>query len=70
MSKKKRDAQVILDIILPKNISIDGKMPTDAEAGALYSMWKESPPGSSSFSVPAKYKKLVNSWKIKRASSK
>ena len=66
MALKKVDAQFVLDIILPKNMYSDPNTPTDSEATALYSLWKESPPGGvDRFIVPAQHKPLINAWKAK-----
>lgn len=64
MALKKVDAQIILDIILPKEM-MDPNSPSDREAEALYTMWKSSPPGVETFSVPMEHKGLINQWKSK-----
>lgn len=61
----KKKAQIMLDIILPKNIRMDRNSPTDNEAGALYSMWKSSPPNTQTFKVPDEYRRHINAWKSK-----
>lgn len=63
MADKK--AQIMLDIILPKHISLDPKAPSDTEAAALYKLWKGSPPGTESFRVPPGMIEHMSSWKIK-----
>ena len=61
----KRKAQIMLDIILPKNIRLDSSSPSDVEASALYDMWRESPPGTNAFSVPKGMLRHINAWKTK-----
>ena len=64
MALKKVDAQLILDIILPKefNMRTNGG-PNDKEANALYDLWKGSPSGCDSFEVPDNNRHYINSWK-------
>lgn len=59
----KRKAQIMLDIILPKNIRMDSSSPSDVEASALYEMWKSSPPGTKEFMVPKTMVRHINAWK-------
>lgn len=65
MALKRVDAQFVLDIILPKNMYTDHSAPNDAEANALYSLWKDSPPGGDNFVVPTHHRHLINAWKAK-----
>jgi hypothetical protein len=60
-----KTSQFILDIILPKTRRADPMQPTDDEAGALYSLWKNSPPGAASFSLPREQKHMLSAWKVK-----
>ena len=66
MALKRVDAQIILDIILPKEMKMhDPNNPSDREVEALYAMWKTSPPGANVFSVPVEHRGLINQWKAK-----
>lgn len=60
-----KTSQFILDIIMPRPKMSDPSMPSDAEAGALYSLWKSSPPGTNTFSVPIEHRSMISAWKVK-----
>lgn len=50
MSQKK-ESQGLLDFFLPKNFSVPSRL-TDDEAELLYKIWKSTPNGTNTFSLP------------------
>ena len=59
------EAQSLFDLIFPKEMRLQAGL-SDQEAGLIYNMWKNSPVGSTQFSIPAEVdRKIVSSLKTK-----
>lgn len=59
------EAQSLFDLIFPKDMRAQIGL-SDAEAGVIYKMWKNSPPGAQQFAVPAETDRgIVSSLKTK-----
>jgi hypothetical protein len=60
-----KQSQYLLDIILPKDFRPTKNVPTDEEAKALYTLWKDAPNGTSAFALDNGNKKFLSGWKVK-----
>lgn len=64
LNNTETSAQSLFDLIFPREMRIQAGL-TDAEANALYTMWKNAPAGSTTF-VPAESQgNIINALKTK-----